>query len=101
MFGAIIRGRTSAVVVGQESGGRYYGHTSVQYQFPRTGIITQFAIVDLDQDVPLHADQPRGRGVMLDYPVTKTEADFLANRDTQLEFALRLVAERTADKATR
>jgi hypothetical protein len=42
--------------------------------------------------VPLRASQPAGRGVLPDYAVSQSMPDFLANQDTQLRFALDLIA---------
>ena len=99
MFAAMVRGNTAAVVVGEETMGGYYGHTGhggLEYTLPNTGIRTSFFWVDLRQDVPPKASQPFGRGILPDYPVAQSRADFLANRDPQLVFALRLMAAQAA-----
>lgn len=96
MFGAMVRGNTDAVVIGEETIGGYYGHTGhepVEYRLPHTGIIIQFSLVDLEQDVPVKLMQPPGHGIMPDYQVTQSYDDFLTNRDTQLEYALQLMSE--------
>jgi hypothetical protein len=97
MFAAMVRGNTSAVVIGEETMGGYYGHTghgSLDYTLPHTGIGVTFFRVDLVQDVPWQSRQPVGRGVLPDYAVSQSLADFLANRDTQLQFALQLIARK-------
>ncbi|TPG66409.1 peptidase S41 [Hymenobacter nivis] len=102
MFAAMVRGRTAATVIGEETMGGYYGHTGhgeLAYTLPNTGIQTSFYWVDLQQDVPPRAGQPFGRGVLPDYPVAQSRADFLANRDPQLAFALKLMAARAAGAA--
>ena len=94
MFAAMVRGNTTATIIGEETMGGYYGHTgheSLTYTLPATGIGVQFACVDLDQQVPRRPSQPPGRGVLPDYAVTQSLPDFLANRDTQLRFALALM----------
>ncbi|AMJ66240.1 S41 family peptidase [Hymenobacter sp. PAMC 26628] len=99
MFAAMVRGNTAAVVVGEETMGGYYGHTGhgeLAYTLPNTGIQTRFYWVDLQQDVPRKASQPPGRGVLPNYPVAQSPADFLANRDPQLAFALKLMATKAA-----
>lgn len=96
LFSALVRGNTSAVIIGEETMGGYYGHTGhtpVEYRLPHTGIVTKFSLVDLEQDVPVKASQPRGRGTLPDYAVTQSETDFIANRDSQLALALKLLAE--------
>jgi hypothetical protein len=95
MFAAMVRGNTSAVVLGEETMGGYYGHTghqSLSYTLPTTGITVQFSCVDLRQQVPHRRNQPAGRGVLPDYTVRQSVADFLTNRDAQLEFTLALMA---------
>ena len=99
MFAAMVRGNTAAVVVGEETMGGYYGHTghhSLAYTLPATGIGVEFSCVDLRQQVPTRPGQPSGRGVMPDYFVQQSLADFLANRDTQLRFVLTLLAHQRA-----
>ena len=94
MFAAMVRGNTPAIVIGEETMGGYYGHTghgSLDYTLPHTGIGVTFFRVDLVQDVPWRSRQPVGRGVLPDFTVSQSPADFLANRDTQLQFALQLI----------
>jgi hypothetical protein len=98
MFAAMVRGNTPAVVIGEETMGGYYGHTghgSLDYTLPYTGIQVSFFRVDLVQDVPVRPTQPAGRGVLPDYAVSQSRADFLANRDTQLRFAWQLIANKS------
>lgn len=95
MFAAMVRGNTNATLIGEETMGGYYGHTghhSLTYTLPATGIEVQFSCVDLVQQVPRRLSQPPGRGVLPDYAVTQSLPDFLANRDTQLQAALALMA---------
>ena len=101
MFAAMVRGNTPAVVIGEETMGGYYGHTghaSLDYTLPNTGIQVSFSLVDLVQDVPFRPTQPAGRGVLPDYEVRQSPADFLANRDPQLRFALQLIAAKKRSK---
>lgn len=101
MFAAMVRGNTNATVIGEETMGGYYGHTghqSLTYTLPETGISVQFSCVDLRQQVPLRLSQPAGRGVLPDYSIEQSIADFLANRDSQLQFALALMARQRRTK---
>ncbi len=103
MFSAMVRGNTEAVVIGEETVGGYYGHTGhapASFILPHSGIQTGFSVVDLEQDVPVKASQPAGRGILPDYPVSQSYEDFLANRDTQLAFALDLIKRHDGKAAT-
>ncbi len=94
LFAALVAGNTNAIVVGQETGGGYYGHnghTPMTYILPNSKFKYQFSIVNLNQDVPVKRKQPFGRGVLPDYNVEQTLSDFLNNIDTQMEFLLKLI----------
>ncbi len=96
MFAAMVRGNTSSIVVGEETEGGYYGHNGHQqigYRLPNTDIRTYYSIVNLEQDVPPRADQPRGRGVLPDHAVSQNYSDFIANRDAQLQYILTLIEQ--------
>ncbi len=99
MFAAMVRGNTNAITVGQETEGGYYGHNGHQpmgYNLPNTKILTGYSIVNLEQDVPVLEKQPFGRGIMPDYAEEQTYDDFINNRDTQMEFVLKLIHEKNA-----
>ena len=95
-FAAHVRDNSDAVLIGNETVGGYYehnGHIPVEYRLPGSGIVTRFSIVCVRQDVSEHPKQPVGHGVMPDYQILPDYNDFLQNRDTQLEFTLRLIRE--------
>ena len=58
---------------------------------PNSKIKYEFSIVNLNQDVPFKEKQPFGRGVIPDYNIEQTLPDFLNNKDTQMEFLLKLI----------
>lgn len=94
LFASLVTGNTNAITIGEETMGGYFGHnghTPVEYELPNTKIKTQFSIVNLEQDVPTKENQIFGRGVIPDYEVKQTLNDFLNNRDTQLEYTLKLI----------
>lgn len=96
-FAAHVRDNSDAVLVGTETVGGYYehnGHIPVEYRLPASGIITRFSIVCVSQDVSPHPKQPRGHGVMPDYEVQPVYADFMTNRDAQMEFVLKLIRQK-------
>ena len=81
-------------IVGVETVGGYYdhnGHISLVYELPNSEIKTKFSVVYVVHDAPLLPDQPKGRGIMPHYEIWPTLEDFLAHRDTQMEFILELI----------
>ncbi|SEW29111.1 Peptidase family S41 [Chitinophaga sp. YR573] len=87
----------NVTIVGVETVGGYYGHnghmTSI-YELPHSKIKTKFSIVYVVQDAPVKPDQPEGRGIIPDYTVWPSFSDFMQNRDTQMEYVLKLIAEK-------
>ncbi|MCM0666149.1 hypothetical protein [Flavobacterium tyrosinilyticum] len=68
--------------------------TPIEYELPNTKIKTQFSIVNLEQDVPKKANQIFGRGIIPDHEILQTFEDFMKNRDTQLEYTLKLIEQK-------
>ncbi|AWK04963.1 peptidase S41 [Flavobacterium crocinum] len=94
LFASLVAGNTKAIVIGEETMGGYFGHnghTPIEYELPNTKIKTQFSIVSLDQDVPEKSNQIFGRGIIPDHAVKQTFEDFMQNKDTQLEYTLKLI----------
>lgn len=97
LFASLVAGKTSAIVIGEETMGGYYGHnghTPIEYELPNTKIKTQFSLVNLEQDVPKKPNQMFGRGVIPDYKVSQTFDDFIKNRDAQMEYVLKLIEKK-------
>lgn len=88
-------GRNTTIVGVETIGGYYYhnGHMALIYELPNSKIKTKFSIVYVVQDAVVKPDQPEGRGTMPDYEVWPTFDDFMQNRDTQMEFILKLIRE--------
>jgi len=86
----------NVTIVGVETVGGYYGHNghmALIYELPHSKIKTKFSIVYVDQDAPAKPDQPEGRGIIPDHTVWPAFNDFMQNRDTQMEYVLKLIAE--------
>ncbi|WP_119789687.1 S41 family peptidase [Flavobacterium anhuiense] len=97
LFASLVAGNTKGIVIGEETMGGYFGHnghTPIEYELPNTKIKTQFSIVNLEQDVPKKLNQIFGRGIIPDYEVKQTFEDFMKNRDTQLEYTLKLIEQK-------
>ena len=90
----MLAGNENTITVGEETMGGYYGHnghTSLEYKLPKSKIITQFSVVNLEQDVPKKDNQFQNRGIIPDYKVIQTYEDYLKQEDTQLKFVLELI----------
>lgn len=93
-FAAHIKSDKKAIIIGEETGGAYHGHTGhipVNYELPNTKLNLKFSIINLEQDVVELPDENYGNGVMPDFSVFQTYQDFLNNKDTQMNFAIDLI----------
>lgn len=94
LFSALVVGNENTITVGEEAMGGYYGHnghTSFGYVLPKSKIITEFSIDNIEQDVPKKSNQFYNRGIIPDYEIPQTTEDFLNNVDTQMNFILELI----------
>lgn len=88
----------NVTIVGVETVGGYYGHNghmAMIYELPHSKIKTKFSIVYVDQDAPHKPDQPEGRGIIPDHTVWPSFPDFMHNKDTQMDYVLRMIATRS------
>ncbi|WP_459212218.1 S41 family peptidase [Aquimarina rhabdastrellae] len=94
LFAAMLAGNENTTTIGEETNGGYYGHnghTGFEYVLPKSKIVTEFSIDNIEQDVPKKSNQFYNRGIIPDYTITQTFEDFLNNVDTQMNFALELI----------
>lgn len=94
LFAALVAGNENTITIGEESMGGYYGHnghTGFGYVLPKSKIVTEFSIDNIEQDVPKKSNQFYNRGIIPDYNVQQTFEDFLNNADTQMNFTLELI----------
>ena len=97
LFAAMVAGNKNTIVIGEETLGGYYGHnghTELGYILPKSKIETFFSVVNLEQDVPKKANQRYNRGVVPDFNIPQTFEDYLNQKDTQMEFAIKLIEKR-------
>lgn len=90
----MLAGNENTTVIGEESMGGYYGHnghTPFGYVLPKSKILTDFFIENIEQDVPKKVGQFYNRGIIPDIEVPQSHSDFLTHRDTQLEYTLELI----------
>lgn len=96
LFASMLAGNDNTTVVGEETMGGYYGHnghTKFAYVLPKSKIITEFFIDNIEQDVPSKENQFYNRGIIPDYEVSQTVEDFLKNKDTQMAFVIKQIEE--------
>lgn len=94
LFASMAAGNENTTTIGEETMGAYYGHnghTPLEYKLPKSKIITQFSVVNLEQDVPKKQNQIKNRGIIPDYHVVQTYKDYLKKADTQLDFVYDLI----------
>ncbi|CAI2766925.1 S41 family peptidase [Flavobacterium collinsii] len=96
-FASLVKAYVDNVtIVGLETVGGYYvhnGHSPLVYELPNSKVKTQFSIVNVVQDAPKKENQPEGHGIMPDYEVWPSLDDFFQQKDTQMEFVLKLIAK--------
>ena len=94
LFSAMVAGNENTVTIGEEAMGGYYGHNGHTYFgdiLPKSKILTEFSVDNIEQDVPEKSNQFYNRGIIPDYNVKQTFEDFLNNVDTQMNFTLKLI----------
>jgi len=97
LFASLVEGNTEAITIGEETMGGYFGHnghTPIAYELPNSKIVTEFSIVNLEQDVNPKKGQLYGSGILPDFTVYQNTADFLSNTDTVMNFTLELIKEK-------
>lgn len=94
LFAALLAGNDNTTTIGEEAMGGYYGHnghTSFGYVLPKSKIVVDFSIDNIEQDVPKRANQIYNRGIIPDSRVLQSYDDFLDNVDTQMNFVMELI----------
>lgn len=97
LFASLVASNTNAKVIGNETMGGYFGHnghTPVEYELPNTKIITQFSIVNLEQDVAEKANQKIGRGVIPDIYKTQNLEEFIKNECNLIRFTTETILKK-------
>jgi hypothetical protein len=91
IFSASMATFTNAIVIGEETGGGYYGTTGGNFKnlnTPNTKTRLHIPVIRFMTNV---SGQPVGTGLLPDYHVTQTYEDFINNHDTEIEFTLKLI----------
>lgn len=103
LFASMVAGNKNTIVIGEETMGGYYGHnghTPLEYKLPKSKIVTQFSIVNLEQDVLKTPIQRYNRGIIPDFEVSQSFEDYLNQKDTQMNFVLDLIKKDNNEQKT-
>lgn len=93
LFSGLIRDKTKAVFIGQETGGGYYRHTGsipFIYTLPHSRIAFSLFVVINEQNVERHL-VPNGRGIIPQKEVYLSIEDYMQGKDTVLEYTKELI----------
>ncbi|WP_247237411.1 S41 family peptidase [Telluribacter sp. SYSU D00476] len=91
-FTAIARSNKRAVFIGQETGGGYYGNSSLAtplLTLPNSKI--RLAVPLAKYELAVSHDVPVGHGTIPDYTTTYSSEDIVSNRDRDMEVCLELI----------
>lgn len=94
LFAAMVAGNENTIVMGEETMGGYFGHNGhipIEYKLPNSKISFSFSVVNLEQDVPNKSTQKFNRGIIPDYEVSQSFADFIRNEDTLMNYVLEFI----------
>ncbi|WP_133639738.1 S41 family peptidase [Sphingobacterium paludis] len=92
-FAALAKNHTSAVFLGEETGGGYYGNSSgyfLNFTLPNSGLSGRIPLIKFIVDTP-DKSVPFGRGLIPDYEIIPTIGDYLQGKDPVLEQVQRLI----------
>lgn len=91
-FAALVHYLQRGKIVGEETGGCYYGATGGNYlhlQLPNSGLQIRIPAIRIFTAVAEDFEhQPKGRGTLPDYMISPTITDIINQRDVQLQKAL-------------
>ena len=97
---ALVRGNKRGTVIGEETGGCYYGSTGGSYLtllLPNSRLRARIPAIRIFTAVPEDfKQQPHGRGVLPDFPVSYSIKDLLTGRDKVMEMAATLPVSRSS-----
>lgn len=95
LFSALVRDKSNAIFIGEETGGGYYRHTGtipLFYNLPNSKLIFSIFIVINEQDVARKLFQ-EGSGTVPHHKVYPTIKEFSKGKDAVLEKAKQLITE--------
>ncbi len=91
-FAAMMKSEGLATIIGEETGGGYYGNTSMEsanVYLPNSQLFLQIPLVR--HTLPVKEKVPLGRGVCPDHEIIPTIEELVQGRDPELDLALQLI----------
>lgn len=88
---SVLRDHDRATFIGEEAGGTYFGNTSgfsADLVLPHSKLSIQIPLTTFA--LAVRKDARQDKGVLPDYPISKTSRDLLDGTDKALETVLRL-----------
>lgn len=95
-FASLAKNYTNAVFIGEEVGGGYYGNTSgnrIVLKLPASGLEIGIPILKFVVNTP-NDSIPFGHGVLPDYTVGTTIAQYLNGVDAEMDFTKQLISKK-------
>ncbi len=95
-FAGLLKDKTDAIFIGEETGGGFYGQTSgfgLNLTLPNTKMRIRIPLLKFSTNFKSD-DIPFGRGIIPNYKVQKTYKEYMNNTDSELDFALKLISEK-------
>lgn len=94
-FAGLLKGKTNAIFIGEETAGGFYGQTSgfvLNLTLPNTQTrieipLLKFATTFESDDIPF------GRGIIPDYKIQPTYEEYKNGIDSEMNFALKLISD--------
>ena len=89
-FCAVARSNGRGEFIGTETGGGYYGNTSMQIDTTLPNSKTMISIGTIKYEMAVCKAKHKDRGIIPDHIVTPTINSIINKEDTQLDFALKI-----------
>ena len=93
LFAAAVKGQKNVTIVGEETGGGYYGNSSgsfLSFTLPNTGITGRIPLCKFVIEPKINTI-PFGRGVLPDYEIQPSIKEYLSGYDNEMEYAKLLI----------
>ena len=102
-FAAMMKSEKKATFIGEETGGGYYGNTSMQKSYvtlPNSQLVLEIPLVRHQLNVRENIVPP-GRGVIPDHSVRQSITDYVNGVDTQMDFVFSLISSKSEESVSR